>query len=659
MTTTSAGTDLAAREDDARRIADALVLRHAGAERSPERAPDAARLAGDLATAMQALRQHAPELAPSALAELEGRQAVFLETHADRLLVRAGAGRVLANAVSLRATDVRLDEAGVAHVEPGGESAAAAAGDVCVELAGLTVDWLAADLVTSAESLLSQYAQEACDFSIYEVIDFHERACALERAASAARTASRHGASSPERRDLLRSSRHLVELALATERRTRRPPFVVVFGGLVASGKSTLARALADRLATPRIMTDRLREVTFGPGPGRDVHEARWAESFAPGARERVYGELLGCAEQALASGRPVVLDGCFPHPSDRAAARALARRHGAPFRFVECGIAPELQAARLAERERAEEHGGWPEIARELASHWQPPEELAEEERVLLDTARTLAENLAILDTHLPAWADPSHPRPTRARLPDAPAAVTFDCWQTLLCETDWEQAHARRVHALVEAAASAGRSVSHAAARAAFDAAWSHHMICWKDGIATGAEDVARLALGVLGIGEPHTALESLVAAYQEASHSSRVVALAGARETLAALARAGIRCALVCDTGLTPGRVVRRHLARAGLLQYLEVCAFSDEIGVPKPDPRIFRAALRPLDVRPENAVHVGDLRRTDVAGARALGMGAVRIRAQHDDLSALPEADAVADTHAHLRELLGRA
>jgi hypothetical protein len=42
---------------------------------------------------------------------------------------------------------------------------------------------------------------------------------------------------------------------------------------------------------------------------------------------------------------------------------------------------------------------------------------------------------------------------------------------------------------------------------------------------------------------------------------------------------------------------------------------------------------------------------------VAGARSLGMGAVRLRARHDDVSDLPEADAVADDHAHLRALLG--
>ena len=50
-------------------------------------------------------------------------------------------------------------------------------------------------------------------------------------------------------------------------------------------------------------------------------------------------------------------------------------------------------------------------------------------------------------------------------------------------------------------------------------------------------------------------------------------------------------------------------------------------------------------------------MGDLRRTDVAGARALGMTSVRIRARHDDVTDLPEADHVVQSHAELLALLG--
>lgn len=50
-------------------------------------------------------------------------------------------------------------------------------------------------------------------------------------------------------------------------------------------------------------------------------------------------------------------------------------------------------------------------------------------------------------------------------------------------------------------------------------------------------------------------------------------------------------------------------------------------SGEVGVAKPDARIFRLALDELGVLPENAWHVGDDLNTDVAGAKAAGLTAV--------------------------------
>jgi putative hydrolase of the HAD superfamily len=247
-----------------------------------------------------------------------------------------------------------------------------------------------------------------------------------------------------------------------------------------------------------------------------------------------------------------------------------------------------------------------------------------------------------------------PSAERPFEGGL----EAVTFDCWNTLLYEENWPAAHARRVAELQRVAAEAGHTTTREEATRAFDSAWSRHMDLWREEQATGAVEMARWSLEILGIELHGIAFDRLVHHWQRASHT-HVEVLAGSRRLLQRLRSLGIRTAVVCDTGLTPGRVVRWHLERKGLLELVEVQIFSDEVGVPKPHPRIFHAALEPLRVAPERCVHVGDLRRTDVAGGRGVGMGTVRLRARFDDLEALPEADAVADTHAHLGRLLGVA
>lgn len=235
-------------------------------------------------------------------------------------------------------------------------------------------------------------------------------------------------------------------------------------------------------------------------------------------------------------------------------------------------------------------------------------------------------------------------------------PRVVTFDCWSTLLYEPEPLRSFEPRVRAVAHAAKSAGKPVDDETARLALDAAWRRHSTLWNSGQGSTAQDIASWALHELGIPEPGPAL-GLGAALGEASLGSHVLALEGAGDALAKLAGAGVRTALICDTGFTPGRIVRVLLDRVGLLEHLEVCIFSDEVGVPKPHRRMFDAALEPLSALPSEAVHVGDLRRTDIAGAHAAGMRAVRLRWHYDDDSEQPEADAVADSHAHLLEILG--
>lgn len=236
-------------------------------------------------------------------------------------------------------------------------------------------------------------------------------------------------------------------------------------------------------------------------------------------------------------------------------------------------------------------------------------------------------------------------------------PRAVTFDCWCTLLYEEDPSVARGLRLKALGEIASRAGID-DDSRIEEAFVRSHLRHVELWQNGVASGSLDMARWALEELGIeGETEDEQAGLVQRFEEASLQQVVHPLTGAREALERLRESQIRTALVCDTGFSPGRVVRQVLDQHGLLSLLEVQIFSNEIGVPKPHGKTFRSALEPLDVPPERAVHVGDLRRTDVRGARSLGMGSVRIRTVNDDRSDHPEADAVVDSHSHLIDVLG--
>lgn len=228
---------------------------------------------------------------------------------------------------------------------------------------------------------------------------------------------------------------------------------------------------------------------------------------------------------------------------------------------------------------------------------------------------------------------------------------AVTYDCWGTLLRDRDWEGAMARRVGALRRFL-----DLNDEEARALLDEAWAKHDEAWKQVETFGPGRMAAYCLEARGV-DDDDAIRALTSEFEEATLEFGVYAVDGARETLEALERAGIGRALVCDTGLTPGRVVRELLDDVGLLGFLPVTCFSDEVGVPKPGAEIFAKALAELGVRPPEAVHVGDLRRTDVAGADDVGMHAVRFRGAHDDRSDFADAQIVIDRHEQLLEVIG--
>jgi putative hydrolase of the HAD superfamily len=86
-------------------------------------------------------------------------------------------------------------------------------------------------------------------------------------------------------------------------------------------------------------------------------------------------------------------------------------------------------------------------------------------------------------------------------------------------------------------------------------------------------------------------------------------------------------GLKLGLVSNA-FDPGWLLRRDLEQMGLAERLDFSVFSSEVGVRKPDPRIFECALEALGVEPERALFVGDRLYEDVRGAGELGMTTVQ-------------------------------
>ena len=127
----------------------------------------------------------------------------------------------------------------------------------------------------------------------------------------------------------------------------------------------------------------------------------------------------------------------------------------------------------------------------------------------------------------------------------------------------------------------------------------------------------------LGLAESGPRRTGAGAIAAEHRRANLWSRRAD--GALETLAALRRRGYRVAVISNAD---GRV-RGLLEEAGLTPHLEFVVDSAEVGLEKPDPRIFHAATDRLGLPPAACLYVGDIYEIDVVGARGAGLEPILI------------------------------
>ena len=237
---------------------------------------------------------------------------------------------------------------------------------------------------------------------------------------------------------------------------------------------------------------------------------------------------------------------------------------------------------------------------------------------------------------------------------------AVTFDFWNTVM----WEEPGSlklRRLELWAQWLSEAGADLDPAELERAHDRAHFAYEAAWREGRQYRVEDAAAQIVADLEGRLPANARELLLEGYDEAGRRAAVHASDGVHTCLRALREAGVKLGIVCDIGLTPSPVVRELLAREALLDLFDDTTFSDEAGHYKPSADVFRYALARLgDPPPERCAHVGDRLRTDVAGARAMGMTSVRYTRVYDDPTpGVEEADVVTDDLASLPSALGVA
>jgi len=183
-------------------------------------------------------------------------------------------------------------------------------------------------------------------------------------------------------------------------------PELFIFFGLIATGKSTVAAAWAERRGLRYYNSDVVRKELAGLLPQTKQRETADQGIYTSEFTAKTYAALLERAEHDLVQGRGVVLDASYQRKTDRAQARMLAQRLGVRLYCILCVCPEEEMKRRMAKRAldpQAVSDGRW-EIYLKQKARFEAPVELAPDQLITLSTdlpvEAVLAKLSALLET-------------------------------------------------------------------------------------------------------------------------------------------------------------------------------------------------------------------------------------------------------------------
>lgn len=94
------------------------------------------------------------------------------------------------------------------------------------------------------------------------------------------------------------------------------------------------------------------------------------------------------------------------------------------------------------------------------------------------------------------------------------------------------------------------------------------------------------------------------------------------------------------------------------RVGLGEYFSFALNADMLGVAKPEPQVFLAALARAQVEPAHSIHIGDHPEDDIFGAQQVGMRTIWFNPEQKIWTGEREPDAQVSQLAQLPDLIKR-
>lgn len=276
-------------------------------------------------------------------------------------------------------------------------------GDVAADIAFLLMDLDYHGFPLISAELAAYYLRDTKDWPLYLLLNFYKSYRAYVRGKVTSFRLEEKEISPKEKESLLQEAQKYFSLAHYYAQKLNVPTIFLI-GGLIGTGKSTVARALGDLFLSPVLSSDIIRKELANLTP-----QTRCLENFQQGIyssdfSQKTYQALCSKAEQILRAGNSVIIDASFNKKKYREMFFELASRMGTNIFFLECTCPIEEIRKRLAQRARDTQEpsdGRW-EIFADLKRDFEEVRELPSSAHLLLDTRPHLDEILSSIFHYL-----------------------------------------------------------------------------------------------------------------------------------------------------------------------------------------------------------------------------------------------------------------
>lgn len=268
-------------------------------------------------------------------------------------------------------------------------------GDVAAEVAFLAMDLDFNGHSLQAEIFVDAYVKASGDGNIKILLNFYKCYYAYVRGKVTSFRLDDADMSIEEKRDATRTARRYFDLAYKYAAHLEKPALILI-GGLMGTGKSALARAMAPCVGGEIVRSDVVRKEMLSIDPAERHPDAFRQGIYSDDISRRTYDRALEIAVQKISAGKTAIVDASFKRKEERAEFFQAASRAGKDFFMIECTCPDNIVRERLERRtaNKMEASDGRWEIYEDQKKDFDAITEFPPALHFVCDTSKTIHES-------------------------------------------------------------------------------------------------------------------------------------------------------------------------------------------------------------------------------------------------------------------------